>query len=60
MTSALSVEQRGVAALPDGIPVDVSHDSNVRRPDGDMESDNDDSADALHTLRARRSGISFH
>ena len=30
--SALSVEQRGVAALPGGHPADASHGSNVRRP----------------------------
>ena len=32
MLSALSVEQGGVAALLGGLPEDVSHDSDVRRP----------------------------
>ena len=45
--SALSVEPRGVAALPDGFPEDVSHGSNVRegscagasRPTGDGDGE---------------------
>ena len=42
--SALSVERRGVAALPDGFPGDVSHGSNVCRPDAGVSRPTEDLA----------------
>ena len=61
--SALSVEQRGVAALPDGHSADVSLGSNVRRPVAGVSRpafassrntlSSESTLDRLHTLHHR-------